>query len=157
MEDKIFLTQESYQDLLSHLVNFEEQMDSILDEYYPQLNQERLEVSGLLSKYNKKLEEVVTKIKTTEETDNTFPLVIVGSTVIIRDLSSQEIFSYSISGPCPNSFDYDDISYLSPVGRALLLKKVGDIISVKTPGGLFNYEIISIKFGNTKTEKEKAL
>jgi transcription elongation factor GreA len=42
----------------------------------------------------------------------------------------------------PNS---GKISYESPIGRALLNKRVGDIVRVKTPEGGINFKIIEIK------------
>jgi transcription elongation factor GreA len=36
------------------------------------------------------------------------------------------------------------ISIESPIGKGLLGKKVGDIAEIQTPGGIINFEIISI-------------
>jgi transcription elongation factor GreA len=36
------------------------------------------------------------------------------------------------------------ISIESPIGKGLLGKKVGDIAEIQTPGGIMNFEIISI-------------
>ena len=33
----------------------------------------------------------------------------------------------------------------SPIGEALCGKRVGDIVEVKTPGGVVRYEIVSIR------------
>ncbi|WP_201764449.1 GreA/GreB family elongation factor [Thermacetogenium phaeum] len=38
-----------------------------------------------------------------------------------------------------------DISYLSPVGKSLLMRKPGEKVMVKAPGGTFCYKIKSIK------------
>lgn len=157
MNEQIYLTQQSFQNLITHLVNFEEQQESIIDEYYPQLNQERLDISQLIAKYNNQLGEIVKNIITTPEADYTFPCVIIGSEVTIRDLASKEILYYSISGPYYEGFNYDDISYLSPVGRSLLLRRVGDIVVVKTPSGLYKYELLSITYGKPKQQEESAL
>jgi transcription elongation factor GreA len=150
MNEQLYLTPETHQNLMAHLVNFEEQMDKIIDEYYPQLNQERREISELIRKYSNRLAELVKMAITSAKTDYSFPCVIIGSEVTIRDLASQEIFYYSISGPYHNGFTGDAISYLSPVGRALLLKKAGEIVAVETPSGQYSYEILSITYGKPK-------
>jgi transcription elongation factor GreA len=36
------------------------------------------------------------------------------------------------------------ISVDSPIGKGLLGKKVGDIVDIQTPGGLIQFEIISL-------------
>jgi len=157
MDAKVHLTQESFESLLTHLVKFEEQKDSILDEYFPHLNQERLEAAQLIGKYNEKLAQIIQNIETSDEADSTFPYVIIGSHVVIRDLASQEIFAYTISGPCQDALSWDSVSYLSPVGRALLLRKAGDIVTVQTPGGKYEYEILSITYGQPSRQEERAL
>jgi len=157
MDARFYLTQESYQKLITHLVNFEEHVDNIVNEYYPQPTQERLDVAELIGRYNHKLAEIVKNIITSEEADYTFPCVIIGSSVVIRDLASREIFYYTISGPYHNVFSSDDISYLSPVGRALLLRRAGDTVTVQTPSGKYDYEILSITFGKSKEPQESSL
>ena len=157
MNEQIYLTRESFQTLITHLVNFEDQLDNIIAEYYPQLNQERLDISTFITEYNNQLGEIVKNIITSPEADYTFPCVIIGCEVTIQDLASKEILYYSISGPYYEGFNYDDISYLSPVGRALLLRRVGDIVVVKTPSGLYKYELLSITYGKPKQQGKEAL
>ena len=41
------------------------------------------------------------------------------------------------------------ISFLSPLGKALLGKEEDDEVVVKTPGGLREYEVISITVSST--------
>ena len=41
------------------------------------------------------------------------------------------------------------ISFLSPVGNALLGKEVDDEVKVKTPGGIREYEVVSISASET--------
>ena len=53
---------------------------------------------------------------------------------------------FHVVDPLQGRVEENDVSYLSPVGRALLLKKVGDEIKVKTPGGTVHYKINAIEF-----------
>ncbi|EHL29824.1 hypothetical protein LDG_8116 [Legionella drancourtii LLAP12] len=41
---------------------------------------------------------------------------------------------------------YNKISYSSPIGRALIGKELDDTVTVNTPGGLVDYEIIDVQY-----------
>jgi transcription elongation factor GreA len=47
-------------------------------------------------------------------------------------------------GPLESDINQNRISVTSPIGKALIGKVIGDEISVKTPGGTRNFEIIDI-------------
>ena len=59
--------------------------------------------------------------------------VQVGTTVTVRDEYGDEV--YTIVGPAEVDVSAGRISAESPVGRALLGHKVGDTVTVSTPGG----------------------
>ncbi len=149
MNEHIYLTQQSYQALVAHLLDFKEKRDEIIDEYFPQLNQDRLNFTRLTAAYQSLLSTAIKNIKISEKADGHFPFIIIGSTVTVRDLASQEVFTYKISEPTQGEFSLEDVSYLSPVGRALLLKKPGETVTVKTPAGLFNYEVLDIIYNKS--------
>jgi transcription elongation factor GreA len=67
-----------------------------------------------------------------------------GSTVTVRDLDYGDEWTMTLVSPYEADPDRDRISDLSPVGRALLRHRVGDNVTVKTPGGVTSYEIVSI-------------
>lgn len=70
--------------------------------------------------------------------------VNLGTRVKIRELKSKDEFEYHIVGSAeadPTSFK---ISNESPVGRALMGHKIGDVIEVEVPGGKLKYKIIDI-------------
>lgn len=71
--------------------------------------------------------------------------VSVGTTVKIMDLTHNKEFVYSIvGGPSESNPEKGLISSASPVGRALLNKKVGDEVPVKVPVGLRKLKILEI-------------
>ncbi|MCB0313282.1 MAG: GreA/GreB family elongation factor, partial [Calditrichaeota bacterium] len=45
-------------------------------------------------------------------------------------------------------FRHFKISVVSPVGKALLGKKVGEVVDIKVPAGLLKYEILDISPAN---------
>ncbi|GFN31343.1 transcription elongation factor GreA [Paenibacillus xylaniclasticus] len=72
-------------------------------------------------------------------------VVSVGSYVILNDLEFAERIEYRIVGPAEANVAENKISYESPLGKALLGKKVGDIINVEAPMGNLQYELLEIK------------
>lgn len=70
--------------------------------------------------------------------------VSVGSVVKLYDETYDEEIEYKIIGSTESNPLKGLISNESPVGRALIGKKKGDIIEVMTPGGKNSYKIISI-------------
>ncbi|MCS7039013.1 MAG: transcription elongation factor GreA [Anaerolineae bacterium] len=72
-------------------------------------------------------------------------VVDLGRTVTIRDLELGEEEVYAIVGSTEADPSNGRISNNSPMGAALLGKRVGDIVTVKTPGGEFSYQVLRIE------------
>lgn len=79
--------------------------------------------------------------------------VIFGATVEVEDLDSGECKSFTILGPDEADPSSGSISFLSPVGQALLGKEEGDEVAIDIPRGRVNYEIIKISFLGSATSK----
>lgn len=71
---------------------------------------------------------------------------IFGATVEVEDVDSGESREFTILGPDEADPAKGSISYLSPVGQALLGKEAGDEVSIEIPRGRVTYEIVDIKF-----------
>ncbi|HAF18092.1 MAG: transcription elongation factor GreA [Thermacetogeniaceae bacterium] len=71
--------------------------------------------------------------------------VAVGSTVVLKDQNTGDELEYTIVGSAEADPDNDKISNRSPVGKALLGKKVGEIVEVKVPAGTNQYMILDIR------------
>ena len=70
--------------------------------------------------------------------------VVFGATVCIEDMDTGEETKYQLVGPLESDINEMKISVTAPLGRALIGKKIGDVISVATPGGLRKFEIADI-------------
>ena len=70
--------------------------------------------------------------------------VSIGCQVKILDCEFDEELTYKIVGSTEANSLKGKISNESPVGKALLGKKVGDTVTVTTPAGEFEYKILSI-------------
>ncbi|WP_417451017.1 transcription elongation factor GreA [Kordiimonas sp.] len=71
--------------------------------------------------------------------------VVFGTTVTLIDEDDEEVV-YQIVGADEGDVKKGKISYQSPISRALIGRKVGSEVEVKTPGGERYYEIIKIEF-----------
>ncbi len=71
--------------------------------------------------------------------------ISVGSVVILHDIEFAEKLEYRIVGSDEADVTENKISYMSPLGKQLLGKKVGDIINVEAPMGIIQYELLEIK------------
>ncbi len=79
--------------------------------------------------------------------------VIFGATVEMEDVDSGEAKTYTILGPDEADPTKGSISFLSPVGQALLGREEGDEVSVEIPRGRVTYEITGISFKGSKALK----
>jgi transcription elongation factor GreA len=72
--------------------------------------------------------------------------VVFGSTVELEDMESGKKVTYQIVGDDEADIKASMISFNSPVARALIGKFAGDVVEVRTPGGLREYEILDVKY-----------
>ncbi len=72
-------------------------------------------------------------------------IVSLGSVVLLKDVETGEEETYSIVGTTEADPFENRISNESPVGAAILGKKVGDTVIVNTPVGELSYKIEEIK------------
>ena len=69
---------------------------------------------------------------------------LLGATVKVKDQKSGDIFDYMLVSEAESDYAQDKISITSPVGKALLGKKVGDVVGITVPAGVLEYEIVEI-------------
>ena len=72
--------------------------------------------------------------------------VIFGSTVHLNDLDSDEKLIYKIVGKDEANIKEKLIYFQSPIGKGLIGKIKGDLVEIKTPSGIKNFEIIDVKY-----------
>ena len=69
-----------------------------------------------------------------------------GATVTLIDEDTEEKKAYQIVGEAEADVKSGKVSVSSPIGRALIGKKVGDTVEVNTPGGGKSYEVVKVAF-----------
>ncbi len=72
--------------------------------------------------------------------------VIFGSTVKVQDLESNKQITYKLVGQDEADISKNLIFFKSPIGKALIGKNKGDIVSVSTPSGERNFEIKNVEY-----------
>ena len=75
--------------------------------------------------------------------------VVFGATVTVKDLQSDKEQRYTLVGQDEADLKNGKISVQSPVGRALIGKRVGDTLEVQTPAKVAEYEVLNICFEKT--------
>ena len=71
--------------------------------------------------------------------------VIFGTTVEIANVETDESVTYQIVGEDEADIKAGKISVGSPIARALVGKEEGDVVTVKTPSGIIEYEIVEVR------------
>ncbi|KHL96524.1 MULTISPECIES: transcription elongation factor GreA [unclassified Paenibacillus] len=91
------------------------------------------------------LEKMLIKAQIVDSSNMDLSTVSVGCIVILNDVEYSEKIEYRVVGPAEADVLDNKISYESPLGKELIGKKVGDIISVNAPMGVIKYELLEIK------------
>ena len=72
--------------------------------------------------------------------------VVFGTTVDVADEETGDEVIYQIVGDDEADIKQNMISISSPIARALIGKQEGDIVDVKTPGGIRSLEIVEVRY-----------
>jgi len=79
--------------------------------------------------------------------------VALGSTVSLVDAESGRTMAYELVIPDMADFAKGLVSVTSPIGKALVGHRVGDEVTIKTPGGTREYEIVKLSTVHEKAGK----
>ncbi len=91
-----------------------------------------------------KLEAMLRNARVIDDEELSMDVVNVGLKVLLKDIDYDEEFEYIIVGSAEADPCEGKISNESPVGKALIGKKVNDIVEVQVPDGIAKYKILSI-------------
>ena len=91
------------------------------------------------------LEERLLSARVIEKKDIAKDVVSVGSTVKLRDMGANKTVEYRIVGSAEANPAEQKLSNESPVGKAILGKKKGEVVEVAAPRGSLKFKILEIK------------
>ena len=90
------------------------------------------------------LQNIIENVIVVDDDDISVDEIGVGSIMKIRDLDLDEVETLQIVGSTESDPDNGKISDDSPIGKAALKKKVGDIFEIEAPMGLIKFEVLEI-------------
>ena len=91
------------------------------------------------------LEKMLRNARVIDEPVGQQEVVVLGSTVVLKDLEFGDEHTYTIVGTTEADPAHNRISNESPVGRAIMGQRVGTVVAVDAPDGVIQYEIVAIK------------
>ncbi len=104
------------------------------------------ERQGFIESRIAELETKLADARVVDTTGRTTDTVVFGATVCVIEQESQAKKQYTLVGQDEADMKFNKISVQSPVGRALIGKRVGDFVEVTTPAKVVEYEVVEIKF-----------
>ena len=107
---------------------------------YDEAKNEQAEVERHIAE----LEDILDNIEIIKASDKKKNHITVGATVKVFDVEFEEEVIYTIVGSTESDPFQNKVSDESPIGVALLGKKVGDVVSVEAPGGMIQLKILEI-------------
>ena len=91
------------------------------------------------------LEALLKNAEIVDEDEIDLDTISVGCTVKVLDKEYKEKLDFKIVGSTEASSLSGSISNESPLGKALIGRKVGDTVTVESPAGAFKYKVLEIK------------
>jgi transcription elongation factor GreA len=92
-----------------------------------------------------KLEEQLVAARVIQKREITADVVSIGSTVRLKDMDANETVEYFIVGSAEANPTERKLSNESPVGKAILGRKKGEVVQVEAPRGSLKFKILDIK------------
>ena len=104
------------------------------------------ERQGMVEARIKELEDRLSRADVIDPTKLTGTRIAFGATVTVLETETDKELTYQIVGADESDVDRNRISVTSPIARALLGKEPGDEVSVRTPGGKRELEVVKVVF-----------
>jgi len=102
------------------------------------------QAQALLEKKIAELEQSLSKVSILDDEKIDKSRALLGASAALKDLNSGEEIVYMLVNLQEADISLNKISITSPVGKALLGHKVGDLIELEVPAGTLRYKIINI-------------
>ncbi|CAI4032508.1 Transcription elongation factor GreA [Nitrospira tepida] len=107
------------------------------------------ERQGFIEARIAELERKLADARIVEISGRTSDTIVFGATVVVVEQESQQKKQYMLVGQDEADLKDGKISVQSPVGRALIGKRVGELVEVTTPARIVEYEVLEIRFEET--------
>ena len=105
------------------------------------------EAQGMLEMKISQLKDIVANARIIDESKLNTDVVSLLSTVKIKNVKNGMVLKYTIVSESEASLKEMKIASATPIARGLMGHKVGDVVEVKAPAGLMQFEILEISLG----------
>lgn len=102
------------------------------------------EAQGLCELKISKLQDLIAKARVIDESKINTDHVQMLNKVKIKNLKTNAIVEYTLVGESEANLKEGKLAAATPIGKALIGKKKGDIVAVHVPSGIINFEILEI-------------
>jgi len=102
------------------------------------------EAQGMLELRISKLEDLVANARVIDESKIDTERVQILNRVKLKNLKTNAVVEYMLVSESEANLRKNKISIATPIAKALIGKKIGDIVEVQVPSGLMKFEILSI-------------
>lgn len=106
------------------------------------------ERQGMIEGRIKELKDKIARAEVIDCTKVNCSRAVFGTVVTLLDIESEVEVTYQLLGPEEADVKKGSISVLSPLGKSLLGKTVGDDVTAKTPGGVREFEVLEISLAS---------
>ena len=103
------------------------------------------EAQGLLEARISKLQDLVANARLLDESKLDTSKILLLSKVEIKNTKTNMKIAYEIVPESESDIKKNKISVSSPIAKALLGKRVGDVVEVHVPAGVMNFEVLSVQ------------
>ena len=129
------------QEIAQKIKEAREQGDLSENAEYDAANDEQRDIEARIEQLEKLLKNAEVVVE--EEID--LEKINIGCRVKLLDVEEDEEMEFKIVGSTEANSLQNKISNESPVGHALLGKKVGDVVDVETQAGMIQYKVLEIQ------------
>lgn len=102
------------------------------------------EAQGLLELKISKLQDVIANAKVVDESKINTDQIQMLNKVKMKNLKTNAVVEYTLVGESEANFKEGKLAATTPIGKALIGRKKGEIVDVKVPSGILKLEILNI-------------
>ena len=102
------------------------------------------EAQGLLELKISKLQEKLINAKVIDESKINTDVIQMLNKVTLKNLNKGTVVEYTLVGESEANFKEGKLAATTPIGKALMGRRKGDIVEVNVPAGLLKFEVLDI-------------
>ena len=102
------------------------------------------EAQGLLEVKIARLKNLVANAKIIDESQIGTDVIQIMNKVKVENLALKRVMEFTIVGETEADFSKGKLAATTPIGKALMGHKVGDVVDAKTPSGIIQFKVLEI-------------